>query len=140
MRTLCSAYVELFRNVPLLLQLFIWYFILTEIAAADRRGAAAAAGDVFFSKNGLQFPMPAVGDGHIWSRVVGFGLGLPARGSGRDGRARHFEATGVAPPVLLPALALIVGAALLGWLVGGAPTARSTFRRRPRSTSSAAAR
>jgi ABC-type amino acid transport system permease subunit len=29
-RTLSGAYVDLIRNVPLLLQLFIWYFVLTE--------------------------------------------------------------------------------------------------------------
>ncbi|WP_079432734.1 amino acid ABC transporter permease [Zoogloea sp. LCSB751] len=29
--TLASAYVELFRNIPLLVQLFIWYFVLPEI-------------------------------------------------------------------------------------------------------------
>lgn len=28
---LASAYVELFRNVPLLVQLFIWYFVLPEL-------------------------------------------------------------------------------------------------------------
>ena len=26
-----SAYVELFRNVPLLVQLFIWYFVVPEL-------------------------------------------------------------------------------------------------------------
>ena len=30
-RTVCSTYVEIFRNVPLLLQLFIWYFVMTEL-------------------------------------------------------------------------------------------------------------
>ena len=29
-RTLSGGYVDLLRNVPLLLQLFIWYFVLTE--------------------------------------------------------------------------------------------------------------
>ncbi|MGR3687078.1 MAG: amino acid ABC transporter permease, partial [Paracoccaceae bacterium] len=29
--TLCTAYVELFRNVPLLVQMFIWYFAVPEM-------------------------------------------------------------------------------------------------------------
>ena len=29
-RGMCSAYVELFRNVPVLLQLLMWYLIFTE--------------------------------------------------------------------------------------------------------------
>ncbi len=30
-RAIATAYVELFRNVPLLVQMFIWYFVLPEI-------------------------------------------------------------------------------------------------------------
>lgn len=30
-----AAYVELFRNVPLLVQLFIWYFVVPELLPAD---------------------------------------------------------------------------------------------------------
>ena len=33
--TVCAAYVELFRNVPLLVQMFIWYFVVPEIAPDD---------------------------------------------------------------------------------------------------------
>jgi glutamate/aspartate transport system permease protein len=32
---LCTAYVELFRNVPLLVQMFIWYFAVPEIMPDD---------------------------------------------------------------------------------------------------------
>ena len=32
---LCAAYVELFRNVPLLVQMFIWYFVLPELVPPD---------------------------------------------------------------------------------------------------------
>lgn len=28
---LCTAYVELFRNIPLLVQLFLWYFVVPEL-------------------------------------------------------------------------------------------------------------
>jgi glutamate/aspartate transport system permease protein len=31
LRTLAAAYVELFRNIPLLVQLFIWYFVVPEL-------------------------------------------------------------------------------------------------------------
>jgi glutamate/aspartate transport system permease protein len=30
-RTIAAAYVEIFRNVPLLVQLFLWYFVLPEL-------------------------------------------------------------------------------------------------------------
>lgn len=32
---ICTAYVELFRNVPLLLQMFLWYFVMPEIVPDD---------------------------------------------------------------------------------------------------------
>jgi glutamate/aspartate transport system permease protein len=30
-RGLCAAYVEIFRNVPLLVQMFLWFFVLPEL-------------------------------------------------------------------------------------------------------------
>ena len=32
---ICTAYVELFRNVPLLVQLFLWYFVMPEVVSED---------------------------------------------------------------------------------------------------------
>lgn len=32
---LCTAYVELFRNIPLLVQMFLWYFVVPEIVPED---------------------------------------------------------------------------------------------------------
>jgi len=31
LRLLCTAYTELFRNIPLLVQLFLWFFVLPEL-------------------------------------------------------------------------------------------------------------
>jgi glutamate/aspartate transport system permease protein len=36
---LCTAYVELFRNIPLLVQMFLWYFVLPELLP-ERLGTA----------------------------------------------------------------------------------------------------
>ena len=41
---LATAYVELFRNIPLLVQLFIWYFVLPELLPA-------AIGDIYKQSN-----------------------------------------------------------------------------------------
>ncbi|CAN7614520.1 amino acid ABC transporter permease [Pseudoduganella sp. LjRoot289] len=35
LRRLCTAYIELFRNVPLLVQMFLWYFVMPELVPAD---------------------------------------------------------------------------------------------------------
>src|SRR6056300_1766505 len=32
---ICTCYVELFRNIPLLVQLFLWYFVFPEVVSED---------------------------------------------------------------------------------------------------------
>jgi general L-amino acid transport system permease protein len=120
-RALCSAYVELFRNVPLLLQLFIWYFILTETLPPIEE-ALRPIGDLYFSKNGLQFPVPVWSNAHV-PGAVGVAIGGLAAWLWSRRARHHFEATGVAWPVLLPGVLLVIGAALLGWFIGGMPNA-----------------
>jgi general L-amino acid transport system permease protein len=120
-RGLCYGYVELFRNIPVLLQLLVWYLLLTEWLP-DPGEPIAVAGLVFLSKGGLSFPIP------VW----GLGQGLAAAGGlvgaalawlwARSAR-RHFEQTGQPRPVLLPAIALVLACSLAGWALGGAPTA-----------------
>ncbi len=118
-RSLSGAYVDLVRNVPLLLQLFIWYFVLTEKLPPIEEALHPLPG-LFFSKNGLQFPHPVWADGHIFT-VAGFVVGLiGVWWWSRLSRAR-FERTGKPMPLLLPAIAIIVLATLAGWLLGGAP-------------------
>ncbi|SRR5579875_1397303 len=51
-----GAYVEAVRNVPLLLQLFLWYAIMTE-ALPPARAALRLLPGVFLSKNGLDLPL-----------------------------------------------------------------------------------
>jgi general L-amino acid transport system permease protein len=120
-RSLCGAYVESFRNVPLLLQLFIWYFVLTEFLPPIDE-ALQPLPNVYFSKNGLQYPIPVWAMGHVWLAAGALAGCVGAWAWARFARRRH-EATGQALPVILPGLAILVAGALLGWLAGGAPSA-----------------
>jgi general L-amino acid transport system permease protein len=121
LRSACGVYVEAFRNVPLLLQLFIWYFMLTEFLPPIDE-ALQPLPDVYFSKNGLQFPIPVWATGHVWL-AAGLVAGcLAAWGWARFAR-RRLERTGHPLPEILPGLALLVAGGLLGWLAGGAPSA-----------------
>ena len=120
-RSLCTAYVELFRNIPLLLQLFMWYFVLTEFLPPIDE-ALRPLPNVFFSKNGLQYPIPVWAMGHA-GLAVGALLGCVGSWAwARFARRRH-EETGRALPVVLPALAIVVAGGFVGWLAGGAPSA-----------------
>jgi len=55
MAWLSKGYVELIRNVPLLLQLFFWYLLLTTMLPDPQTPLSLLPG-LFLSKNGLQFP------------------------------------------------------------------------------------
>ena len=118
-RGICYGYVELFRNIPVLLQLLMWYILFTEYLPlpADAWSFAEIA---FVSKNGLSFPV-LVWQAGYWVGVAGLGLGLIAAfGYARMARV-HFDQTGVARPVAGVATLLVLGGAALGLLAGGAP-------------------
>jgi general L-amino acid transport system permease protein len=120
-RGLCYGYVELFRNVPILLQLLMWYLLLTEWLP-DPGEPLSAFGVFFLSKGGFSFPVPVWGEAQAYAGI-GIVLGaLVGWGWSRWVRV-HFDRTGRRFPVALPALALIVGGAVAGWAAGGAPNA-----------------
>jgi general L-amino acid transport system permease protein len=70
LRGLCAAYVETLRNVPLLLQLLAWYFVVTDLLPPASE-ALQLAPHAFLSKSGLSLPWPG-GDGGLFD--------LPLRG------------------------------------------------------------
>ena len=120
-RGLCYGYVELFRNVPILLQLLMWYLLLTEWLP-DPGEPLSAFGLFFLSKGGFTFPVPVWGAAQAYAGI-GIVLGIAvAWGWSRWVRVR-FDRTGHRLPVVLPALLLVTGGAVLGWLAGGAPNA-----------------
>ena len=119
-RGLCYGYVELFRNVPILLQLLMWYLLLTEVLP-DPGEPISLFGAVFLSKGGVSFPAPVWAAGHAWA-VLGVLVGLIAARAYALLAKRRFEATGIPRATLLPGLALVIAGAALGWLLGGAPS------------------
>jgi general L-amino acid transport system permease protein len=120
-RGVCYGYVELFRNVPVLLQLLMWYLLFTEVlpAAAD----AWVIGPVFLSKGGLSFPAPIWAIGHLWA-LVGLVAGCALAFLYRKWAFKRFEATGQLRSMFWTPLAIVFAGGVLGWLAGGAP---STF-------------
>ncbi|MBL0418909.1 ABC transporter permease subunit [Ramlibacter sp. AW1] len=121
-RGLCRAYVELFRNVPLLIQLLVWYLIFVEVLPAPRE-PLTLGGWAFLSKGGLALPQPASGAGWGWV-AAGAALGAGTAAALWLRERRRFRAVGGPPPgVLLQPMAIILAAGFLGWLAGGRPTA-----------------
>jgi general L-amino acid transport system permease protein len=118
-RGLCSAYVECFRNIPVLLQLLVWYLVLTEVFPAIQD--AWKVGPFFMSKGGLNFPVPVWGPGEAWA-LAGLAAGFVLAWVYRRWAARRFELTGRIRSMFWMPLFLVLAGAVGGWLLGGAST------------------
>jgi general L-amino acid transport system permease protein len=120
-RTACAAYVEVFRNVPVLLQLLTCYFVLTEMLPPASEAIAIGAG-ILLSKSGLAFPRPLWSYGYVLA-AAGLAAGAVAAFAYRRRLPTRFQRTGRASAQLVPMLGIVFGSTLLGWLAGGAPHA-----------------
>jgi general L-amino acid transport system permease protein len=123
-RGLCYAYVESFRNVPVLLQLLMWYLVITEILPPLHE-AISIGGVIFLSNNGLVFPVPVWGLGQALAGI-GAVIGIFIASYYRRWAMRRFEQTGQVRSLVLVPIVIVLAASLLGWIAGGAPTAWST--------------
>ena len=117
-RGLCVVYVELFRNIPVLLQLLMWYLLFTEVLPAATE--PWTLGPLFLSKGGLNFPIPVWATGQLWA-AWGAVAGLLAAWAYRRYARHAFEQTGKIKSMFWAPLAIVLVCSLLGWVVGGAP-------------------
>ena len=116
---ICEWYVEAFRNVPLLLWLFLFYKIISEAFPGPRQ-AISIMGSLFLSNRGLYFPVPLADPIHHWM-AVGLLVGIAAAFVVKRWAKRRQEATGLPFPTIRAAIALVIGVPLVVWLLGGAP-------------------
>jgi len=120
-RKLAQIYVETFRNIPLLLQLFFWWGLLRESAPAPRP-AWELLPDVFVSNRGVVFPVPSPDPAYGWMALA-FCVGAVATiGIFRWARQRQAR-TGQQFPIGWVGLGLVAGPPLAVFLVCGAPLA-----------------
>jgi general L-amino acid transport system permease protein len=118
-RGLCYGYVECFRNIPVLLQLLMWYLIFTEyLPTIDE--ALSVGNLLFLSKNGVSFPSPVWSPGYLWA-LAGLLVGAVAAFVYARSARKAFDLTGHIRPVLWVSLALLIVGTVAGWFAGGAP-------------------
>ena len=91
-RGICYAYVEVFRNVPVLLQLLMWYLIVADMLPPVAE-PLSVAGLFWLSKNGFAFPSPLWNAGLAFT-ALGGAAGLALAWAYRRWARRHFERTG----------------------------------------------
>ncbi|UYF99734.1 MULTISPECIES: amino acid ABC transporter permease [unclassified Halomonas] len=116
---LAAAYIETFRNIPLLLQIFFWYFAVLRTLPGARE--SMALGDVIFlNVRGLYLPKPLFESG-FGLIPAAFLVAIVASIALIVWNKRRHEATGKRLPAYWIALLLLIGLPLLVLLATGVP-------------------
>jgi len=116
---LAGGYVELIRNVPLLLQLLFWYNAVLK-SLPQLRGSVTLPGGGILNNRGLFLPRAEFGPNFtavLVALLIGIGSALALRAYAH----RRRERTGEEVPILWPALGLIVGLPVAAFVLAGFP-------------------
>jgi general L-amino acid transport system permease protein len=116
-----SLYVEVIRNVPLLLQLFFWWSVFRDIFPGPRQALAPVTG-IYLSNRGVNFPVPVYDPVH-WYMAIALVLAIVASIAVHRWAKRRQQLTGEQFPSILAGVGLIIGLPFAVFLIGGAPTA-----------------
>jgi len=121
MAKLAAVYVEVMRNVPLLVQLFFWYAIISENLPGPRDALSPLPG-VFLSNRGFAVPMP---EAHVawWWMLGALLLGIAGAIGVSAWARRRQAATGAQFASGWAGLSLVLGLPLAVFLAFGAPLA-----------------
>ena len=112
---MAMVYVEVIRNLPLLLQLLFWYHAVLAPLPSPRE-SINVGGSFFLNNRGLFMPKPLLGEG-AWLVPLALVIGIAGAVAFHIWAKRQQEATGRQYPVGLTALGLIVGLPVVVWLV-----------------------
>jgi len=118
-RGLATTYVEIFRNIPLLLHIFIWYFGVLRLLPVPRQ--SVKIGELALLNNrGLFVPKPVFGE-LFWLTAVAFVVGVAITVLLARWSSRRQMRTGQRFPMLWPALGLIILLPLVVFAATGSP-------------------
>ena len=116
---LAGGYVELIRNIPLLLQILFWYNAVLK-ALPDIRSSISLPGRAFLNNRGLFLPRPQFGERFSYV-LVAFLIGMAATIAIGIWARRRQNLTGAPPRTLSFAFALMVALPLLVFFLAGSP-------------------
>jgi general L-amino acid transport system permease protein len=114
-----TIYVEIIRNIPLLLQIFIWYALVLKPLPGPKQ-AINLADSVFISNRGIVMPHPTFGEG-AWLALAMLVAALVGTWVFRRQARLEQEKTGKIRPVWLISLPIIFLAPIIGLLIAGWP-------------------
>jgi general L-amino acid transport system permease protein len=115
---LASGYVEVCRNVPVVLHVIFWASVIRNLPSPKQ--ALNPFDGIFITNRGIIYPIPVEHGIYPW---LGVALVLGIVGAFMLARwaQKRREETGQYTPTFWPGLGLILGLPLLVWLAAGAP-------------------
>ena len=117
--TLAGVYIEVLRNIPVLLQIFFWYFAVLRNVPLPRN-SLSLFDSFFLNKRGLYLPAPVLEPG-FWLISTAFVGAIVAVVVLVRWARRRQELTGRQFPVFLSSAGMIIGLPLLAAIVTGFP-------------------
>lgn len=119
LQKLAVAYVDIFRNIPVLLQIFFWYFVVLR-SLPRSRDSIELLDVIFINNRGLFFPSMRFEAG-AWATglalLAAVAISLVVRGWAR----RRQEQTGRRVSTLYASLGILLGLPMLAVVVAGSP-------------------
>ena len=116
---LAAVYIEILRNIPLLLQLFFWYFAVLRTLPSPQQ-SVSVFGTFFLNNRGLQSPAPVLEPG-FWLISTAFVVAIVAIAFMARWARRRQQVTGQQFPTFFSALGLIIGLPLVAAIIAGFP-------------------
>ncbi len=114
-----AVYIETFRNIPLLLQIFFWYFAVLQALPSARQSMSLGEA-IFLNVRGLYFPAPVFGEGS--SVVIAtFVIGIVASVLINIWAKNKQRLTGQQTPMGRIVLGLVVVLPTIAYFVMGSP-------------------
>ena len=118
---LASAYVEILRNVPLLMQIIFWYLGVFALLPRPKQAFNLLELDLSFLNNrGFYFPSPIAGE-LFWASIVAAVVAVVAVVVVKRWSKRRQENTGEPFPMFSAGLGILVVLPALTFLVTGQP-------------------
>ncbi len=115
-----TVYVEFIRNVPVLLQILLWYGIFIETFPGPRQAEPLLGGGLVVTNRGIYVPAPVTESGFGYV-LIAFVLAIIGIIYFRRHAKKVQEETGKAYPVMWISLAILVVPALIVFLIMGSP-------------------
>ncbi|EAS45174.1 amino acid ABC transporter permease [Photobacterium profundum] len=114
-----ALYIETFRNIPLLLQIFFWYFAVLQALPSPRQSLSIGE-SLFINVRGLYLAGPVFNEGSGWI-FAAFALAVVLSIIYAIRSHKKQQDTGEQSPILLTTIGMVIGLPLIAFFAAGMP-------------------